>query len=221
MVTKSDYGEREVKAAKSVLLEATRVLGEYNDQFVLIGGSLPPVLYQEAIDVHIGSLDIDLLFDYSNITDEAYGRIRDLLIKQGYFEKPEHPHSFFRLVPTGGEPIEVKIDLLAGEYGGTGKARRHQQAQEVNFRKARGSDLVFRSDIAEHARLTVVIEGVMPSGAKDSVKLLVASAPAFIVMKGFALGERVKEKDADDIYYCIQNHPGGIDALVKDFGPFL
>jgi hypothetical protein len=36
----------------------------------------------------------------------------------------------------------------------------------------------------------------------------------FFVMKGMALHDRLKEKDAWDIYYCTKNYTGGIDKLV-------
>ena len=36
-------------------------------------------------------------------------------------------------------------------------------------------------------------------------------------MKGMALDERLKEKDAWDIYYCFQNYPGGLDNLIREF----
>ena len=36
-------------------------------------------------------------------------------------------------------------------------------------------------------------------------------------MKGFALDDRKKEKDAYDIYFCLANYPGGIDGLVNEF----
>jgi len=49
----------------------------------------------------------------------------------------------------------------------------------------------------------------------------VASIVPFLVMKGMALDERLKEKDAWDIYYCLQNYPGGLEQLVVDFRPHL
>lgn len=36
-----------------------------------------------------------------------------------------------------------------------------------------------------------------------------------------ALAERIKEKDAWDIYYCLQNYPGGLETLVEEFRPYL
>jgi hypothetical protein len=40
-------------------------------------------------------------------------------------------------------------------------------------------------------------------------------------MKGMAIAERLKEKDAYDIYYCLQYFPGGLDALIDEFRPHL
>ena len=35
-------------------------------------------------------------------------------------------------------------------------------------------------------------------------------------MKGMALHDRLKEKDAWDIYFILINHPGGLDALAQE-----
>jgi hypothetical protein len=40
-------------------------------------------------------------------------------------------------------------------------------------------------------------------------------------MKGMALHDRIKEKDAFDIYYAVRNAPGGVDSLAEDFRPHL
>ena len=35
------------------------------------------------------------------------------------------------------------------------------------------------------------------------------------------LKSRLKEKDAWDIYYCVRNFPGGVDALIQEFNQYL
>ena len=50
MVTKTDYNQIAVKAAYSVLIEIVRVLGEYRDYIVLIGGWVPQFLFQNRLD---------------------------------------------------------------------------------------------------------------------------------------------------------------------------
>ena len=68
---------------------------------------------------------------------------------------------------------------------------------------------------------TVEIRGEMPGGATNRVKIAVASIPALLAMKGFALDGRYKQKDAYDVYYCVRNFPGGPDALAEACRPLL
>jgi len=85
--------------------------------------------------------------------------------------------------------MNVEINLMAGEYGGTGKQHRTQKVQDVRARKARGCDLAF------DAAVTVTIEGNLPDGGKDTASFKVAGIVPFLVMKGIAMYERMKEKD--------------------------
>ena len=108
------------------------------------------------------------------------------------------------------------MDFLAGEYGGTGKSRRTQKALDIQPRKARGCDLAFQV-----APETVTLRGHLPDGAADEVRVRIASVVPFLVMKGMALEDRRKAKDAYDIYFILQNYPGGVDAVVQAFKPHL
>ena len=82
-------------------------------------------------------------------------------------------------------------------------------------RKARGVDLAF--EMPEK----ITIRGNLPGGGNDVAEILVASMPSFLVMKGMALEDRLKEKDVWDIYYCVQYYPGGVDALIKELYSLL
>jgi predicted nucleotidyltransferase len=56
----------------------------------------------------------------------------------------------------------------------------------------------------------------MPDGRNNSVEVLVATIPALLVMKGYALTGRDKKKDAYDIYYSVRNFPGGPEELARE-----
>ena len=212
MVSKSQYGEREVKACKAVLLEIVHLLGEIKDEMVIIGGWTPTFLLPQSDDPHIGSLDIDVALNFSNIPDDTYQTILKAFLKRGYTQDKEQPFRFFRKVTIEGkEPISVEVDLMAGEYGGSGKGHRTQKIQDIRARKARGCDLAFNSSI------TVTLEGELPDGGKDKVSFKVAGIVPFLVMKGMAMYDRMKEKDAYDIYYCVEHYPGGVEGLVSEF----
>jgi hypothetical protein len=67
----------------------------------------------------------------------------------------------------------------------------------------------------------VAVRGAMPNGGTNQIEIAVCSIPALLAMKGYAVHNRLKQKDAYDIYYCIRNYPDGIDALAKDCLPLL
>ncbi len=61
----------------------------------------------------------------------------------------------------------------------------------------------------------ITVSGEMPDGSINRVRVQLSEVVPFIVMKGMALYDRLKEKDAWDIYFCIQHFPGGIPALAE------
>lgn len=134
---------------------------------------------------------------------------RELLLSRGY-RQGKQSFSFLRDVARGERVITVQVDLLAGQYEGTGRSHRHQKVQDLLARKVRGCDIAF-----DEPR-EVTIQGQLPGGGEDSVRVQVASVVSFLVMKGMALDERLKEKDAWDIYYCVRNYPDGLDALAEE-----
>jgi hypothetical protein len=214
MVTRSDYPKNEVEACLSVLVEFMTLLGEFKDSIVLVGGWVPYFLIEERKQEHTGSLDIDAALDFKNISSETYSTILELLKERGYFET-EQPYVFNRTVETeSGAQVTVKINLLAGEYGGTSKSHRTQKVQDVKARKARGCDLAFDQNFS------VTLFSRMPDGAKNEVTIRIAEIVPFLVMKGMALWDRYKEKDAYDIYFAILYYPGGVQKLVSVFQPF-
>jgi len=160
MVTRTDYTGDAVQAARSVLLEVTRLLGAYRDRLVLVGGWVPGLLLPDAEPRHVGSLDIDLALDHRRLGEPEYRTIRELLAGRGYEQDDRQPFIFRRCVTIHGREIRVEVDLLAGEYEGTGKSRRTQKVHDVRPRKARGCDLAF--DMAAEVEL----HGTLPNGAQ-------------------------------------------------------
>jgi predicted nucleotidyltransferase len=144
-------------------------------------------------------------------------RLNEIAVKAAYSVMLELMRALgeYRNVIIEDIPVEVEVDFLAGEYEGTSKSHRTQIIQDVRARKARGCELAFE------LHDEILIEGFLPDGGKDSVTVHVAGIVPFIVMKGMAMHDRIKEKDAWDIYYCLKNHRKGIDALVEDFKPLL
>lgn len=215
MVTRLDYNDQMVQAAHAVLLELVHVLGEYRKGIALVGGWVPGLLLPEDANEHVGSMDVDIALDHKLLEEAGYETICEKLESRGYRRSEEQPFIFFRDVPAGDDTITVEVDLLAGEYEGTGRRHRTQSVQDAKARKARGCDLVFR--MAEEIK----ISGKRPDGYEDTATIKIAGIVPFIIMKAMAMADREKEKDPYDIYFVLRHYPGGPDELIKLFQPHI
>lgn len=205
-----EYGDRGTQAVYSVLIELGQVLGAYIERFVVIGGSVPWLLLPDAEPEHLGTLDVDLSLDAEALAEGEYATLVELLQAAGY-ERGQSEMKVFQLrrtvdVPDGGDPVTVIVDLL--------------MPKEAKFQKNRPPILAgFAVQKADGAAVAMdhfvnhELSGIMPDGRPNTVTLKVASIPAFLVMKGYALTGRNKSKDAYDIYYAIKHFDGGPAAL--------
>ncbi len=213
----SDYDDRTTVAVKSVLLEIGQVLGSYKGKFAVIGGAVPWLLLSEADMPHVGSLDVDLSLDAEALGDGEYAQLVESLLKQGYHQREHLPRfQLVRTVPArgGGADIDVVVDFLMPRDA---TIARNAPPLVANFavQRADGADLALRF------YQLVAIDGDMPDGGGNRVQIAVASIPALLAMKGYAITNRFKQKDAYDIYYSIRNFPAGVDALVAATRPLL
>ena len=62
----------------------------------------------------------------------------------------------------------------------------------------------------------MTVEGELPGGGRLAVACRVAAIVPWLVMKGMALADRLKEKDAYDVYYCTHMYPGGSIRLAEE-----
>lgn len=217
----ADYDDRSTQAVKSVLLEIGQILGSYKGKFVVVGGLIPWLLQNDEEMPHVGSLDIDLGLDPSALADGEYASLIKLLIGQGYRQRndlnPElKPFQLVRELPQedGSSSIEVVVDFLMQRNVRTAK-NDPPLVEGFRVQGVKGTDLAIR--LAENFRLS----GSMPGGGANTVTISVCSIPAFLVMKGFAIENRHKQKDAYDIYYVVRNYRDGITALAEACRPVL
>jgi hypothetical protein len=158
---------------------------------------------------HIGSIDVDLALDAKKLKPMAYESIRRKLVDSGYQQSSDMPNRFFRTFK--GTSFQVKVDLITEEFPDNAAEGTHIRIQELAVWKARGVDLAFSF------QQKVLVEGVLPDGGHNKVTAIVPTIAAFLCIKAITLSERKKEKDAYDIYFCIDNYPGGYKALADEF----
>jgi len=211
------YGSRTTEAVKRVLVELGQVLGDYRGKFVVVGGNVPWLQIPDPVTAHIGSIDIDLALDAEALAGGQYKGLIDTLLAAGYQQPADgEVYQLARDVPSqdGGPPVRILIDFLMPEHAVV-KKNRPQLVPDFAVIPASGGDLALK--FADK----ILLEAEMPRGGLNQVELAVASIPALLAMKGYALVGRDKDKDAYDIYYCIRHYPGGIDALATACRPLM
>ena len=212
-----DYNDRTTRAVKSVLIEIGQILGSFEGKFAIIGGAVPWLLLSEADMPHIGTGDVDLGLDPSALGDGEYVRLVEALQEHGYNQRDNlQRFQLVRTVPTrdDGPDIDVVVDFLMPRDAEIAR-NTPPLISQFAVQRADGTDLALRF------YQMVAIEGDMPDGDSNLVRIAVASIPALLAMKGYAITNRLKRKDAYDIYYCIRNFPDGADSLVAATLPLL
>lgn len=200
--------DHEASAGHAVLIEVLTILGRYRDGMVLIGGWVPDVLFPDS--GHVGSFDVDLALDARKIRPDAYESIRKQLLAQGYVQADLHSGIFRKSLGEGVGAITVKLDLVTGEQADGSEPEGSSLIQDLSVGRLRGVEIAL-----EHAS-DITLKGALPSGAVNTVTAKVVTVPAYLCLKAFALNERMKEKDAYDVYFCLKHYVGGPAALARD-----
>lgn len=202
----SDYSPRQIEAAHRVLVDVGQVLAGFRDCLVLIGGWVADLLIDQSDEPHIGSIDVDLAVDARKLNSGRYAEMLKLLIDTGRYRQGPKTFQLVTDVDLGdGErPVQVEVEFLA--------------PVEVKLEKNRPKLLpgfrVLKADCATafYDPVDVEVEGRMVRGARNRVRMRVASLPDLLVMKAFAMEGRDKPKDAYDLCYTLDYYPDGMQG---------
>ena len=85
----SDYTPEQLERSRQTLLHVCNVLGDFADEFVLVGGLVPVFLVDHAAgsdktEVHIGSADVDLALQIAVVNESRYQHLADRLSSHGF-----------------------------------------------------------------------------------------------------------------------------------------
>ncbi|MBI2924617.1 MAG: nucleotidyl transferase AbiEii/AbiGii toxin family protein [Verrucomicrobia bacterium] len=209
---REDYSPRQIEAARRVLVDVGQVLASFADCLVVIGGWVPDLLLPDAEEPHIGSIDVDLALDAAKLTEGRYAELLKLLLDTKRYRKGAKD---FQLVATvdlkdGEKPVEVEVEFLAPKEV---KLKKNKPKLLAGFRvlQADACAAAFRAPVERN------LVGKTVRGARNTVRLRVASLADFLVMKAHALAGRDKPKDAYDICYCLEAYPGGMANLAAEW----
>jgi hypothetical protein len=209
---KEDYTERQIEAARRVLVDVGQVLASFTDCLVVVGGWVPDLLIPEAEESHIGSIDVDLALDAAKLDKGRYAEMLKLLIDTKRYRQGEKE---FQLVTDvdlkdGDKPVQVEVEFLAPKDV---KLKKNKPKLLPGFRvlQTEACGVAFNSPIEQK------VTGENIRGAKNTVRWRIASLADFLVMKAHALAGRDKPKDSYDFCYCLEHFPEGRKKLAAEW----
>ena len=89
-----EYSDRKVEAARRALIDIMQVLASYDDCLVLVGGWVPELMIEGAVEPHVGSIDVDLALDTSKLLEGRYAEMFDQLIETRRYKKAVKTSSY-------------------------------------------------------------------------------------------------------------------------------
>lgn len=206
-----DYTNRQVAAARRVLVDLGQVLASFGDAIVVVGGWVPDLLLPDATPGHVGSIDVDLALDAVKLEDGRYAELLKLLLDTGRYARGDKDFQLVTVVDLadGETPVRVDVEFVASAEV---KLRKNHPKLVEGFRV-----LQFPAFAAafEHPQ-SIELEGRMISGVPNTVRLMVASVPDFLVMKAHAIAGRDKPKDVYDLCYCLEATSDAITIVAAD-----
>jgi len=205
---RDDYNDRQVEAARRVLVDLGQILASFHDCLVVVGGWVPDLLLPDAEEPHIGSIDVDLALDAAKLNDGRYAELIKLLLETRRYKQGNKEFQLVAEVDLhdGEPPVLVEVEFLAAKEV---RLEKHKPKLLDGFRvlQVEAASEAFR-DPQE-----VEVSGQNVRGATNTVRWRVASVADWLVMKAHAIGGRDKPKDSSDFCYGLENC--GMDVIAS------
>ena len=219
----SEYRPEQVILVHQTCLYVATKLGDLLDELVIVGGLVPSLLIPKKslppnVDLHIGTMDLDLGLTLAILHDKRYENFTERLRRAGFgpdTNKEGNP-TFQRWKMELSRDTKVTIDFvippsLVDDVGGKLRNTEKDFAAVITP----GLQLAFRD------RQKITIEGKTILGGKASREIWVCGPGAFVVLKALAFGIRAENKDSYDLYYMIRNYGNGVEDVYKCLDPLL
>ncbi|MGC0368563.1 hypothetical protein [Microbacterium sp. SLBN-111] len=194
--------------AEEALIRFAILAGSHSTDFVVIGGLNPDFLASAAPHRHLGTTDVDLLFELGFVYDRDdldFGWLDRSLAEGGF--TPVENSAGWKWVGRLGEAL-VRLDLLCDVYDHPGQAIHLPGATEAAAKNLAGPAAALHEPTERELIVTDTVRADFPD-APDRVRLRFASLGGYVAAKSAAFLSREQEKDAYDLAFVIMYSPGG------------
>lgn len=194
--------------AEDVLVRLALLAEDHVSDFVVIGGLNPDFLAPDSPYPHLGTTDVDLLFELGlrfERDDQDFGWL-DHALESAQFQ-PRTGDRGWQWNGVLGDSV-VRLDLLSDVYDHPGQPMALPGATKARVQNFRGPAAALHDPIERDLRASTAIRAELP-GAPDTVRLKFASLGGYLAAKSAAMLSRGEDKDAYDLAFVIMYAPNG------------
>ena len=215
----SDYDDHATNACERVLVTLLRGLGPWKHCVYLVGGLTPRYLVPDpppGVRPHAGTRDVDLVVDLPLVVEvEAYRTLernfRDMGLRRATNEDGSRPS--WRWERHTDEHTRVVVELLSDDpSGNTRRAAALPDQRRVSAMHIPHVSIV--GDLYDEVEIQAEL---LDERGTVRERVRHANIVSFVCLKAFAFDDRLEDKDAYDLLYCLENVPGGVATATQAF----
>lgn len=194
--------------AEEALVRFALLAGEHASEFVVIGGLNPDFLAPSAPHPHLGTTDVDILFELGFVYDREDLNFKwlDQALAKGGFTAVSAVAGW-QWTGILGDAL-VRLDLLCDVYDNPGQPIHLPGAEEATAQNLRGPVAALHEPIERELAVPSTVKVDLPE-APSHVRLRFASLGGYIAAKAAAFLSRDKDKDAYDLAFVIMYGANG------------
>ena len=217
----SDYRPDQVAQVKATCLYLATKLGDLMPELVVVGGLVPSLLIDQEqlpdhVDVHVGTMDLDLGLAFGLVGDERYQQVAERLRRAGFsHDQNEDGNPTRQRWRIGHPPVTVDFLIEPDQASEAQAGRLFHLTDDWAAIIAPGLHLAFRN------QQRITLKGKTIVGESAQRELCVCGAGAFVVLKALAFHNRGECKDAYDLYYMLRSYGDGVRSVVGELRPLL
>ena len=185
--TAAEYSSRYVELVKRTCLYLATILGNFQDDLVIVGGLVPTLLIPEGSlpenePAHVGTTDLDIGLHIALLNGQRYEGLTERIRRAGFENDVNDEGNVTRQRWINSKyGLSIKVDLLIqpiNESEEGGKLRNIERDFAAVITP--GLHLVFRD------REKIILKGITIAGEMASREIWVCGPGAFLVLKALA-----------------------------------
>lgn len=218
-ITIEGYTKEVTENCERVLVTLLHGLGPWKNSIYLVGGLVPRYLVDARppdVEAHAGTGDVDIVVELPMLADtDAYHSLEENLQRLG-FERGENEDgqkvSWRWQASIDGE-TRVILEFLADDPDASGG-----RVQPLPTKgRVSALNIPHAAMVIDHHKTKEIRAELLGDNGIATETIRYADLVSFTCLKALAYGDRGERKDAHDLIYCIENFPGGVDAVTDIF----